>query len=326
MPIQVSRLAVLLIAAVVLGMLALAVLATDWAEIWAALGRLTLLQFLILLALSAANYLLRAARWRLCVHALGLRTRALRDALTYLAGFGLTLTPGRLGELVRLRWLARDSGATLGRVAPMALVDRASDLLAVALLLALSVALASGLREAAPVALVAAAVAIMATRPRLLMALAGLGWRAFGRRGGRIARLFATIRHAARQLAVFSAATIALPAILLGMLGWFAEGYAFYLLLHWMGAGLDLWQAVGIFVFAMLGGGATGLPGGLGGAEAALIALLGLSGVPLAIALPATLIIRATTLWFAIAIGLVLLPFAERARPDARQDTRPSGG
>jgi uncharacterized membrane protein YbhN (UPF0104 family) len=64
----------------------------------------------------------------------------------------------------------------------------------------------------------------------------------------------------------------------------------------------------------MLGGGATGLPGGLGGAEAALLALLGLAGVPLAIGLPATLIIRATTLWFAILIGLVLLPVAERAQ------------
>ncbi|MGR3723238.1 lysylphosphatidylglycerol synthase transmembrane domain-containing protein [Abyssibius alkaniclasticus] len=319
MPVRVSRLAILLIAAVALGMVALAVFATDWAALQAALGSLQFWQLAVLLGLSAVNYLLRALRWRLCVRALGLQTRAWGDILTYLGGFGLTLTPGRLGELVRLRWLARDSGAPLARVAPMGLVDRASDLLAVALLLALSVSLASGLSRAAPVALVAALVAVLATRPRLLMALTGFGWRMTGRAGGKIARAFATIRHAARQLRVFSAPAIALPAIALGLIGWFAEGYAFALLLSWMGAPIDLWLAIGIFVFAMLGGGATGLPGGLGGAEAALLGLLGLAAVPLAIALPATLIIRATTLWFAIVIGLVLLPFAERAqRPEPR--------
>ena len=307
-----SRMIVLLLVAIALGLAALAVFGTDWGAMRAALAGLHFWQLGVLLALSAANYLLRAARWRICVLALGLRSSARQDILTYLAGFGLTLTPGRLGELVRLRWLGRDSGAPLKKIAPMALVDRASDLLAVALLLALSVMLATGLSRAAPVALVAAAIAIAATRPRLLMALAGLGWQLTGRIGGRIARLFATIRHAARQLAVFSAPRIAIPVIGIGMLGWFAEGYAFYLLLGWMGAPIDLWLAVGIFVFAMLGGGATGLPGGLGGAEAALLALLGLAGVPLAIGLPATLIIRATTLWFAILIGLVLLPIAER--------------
>jgi len=312
-----SRMIVLLLVALGLGLAVLAVFGTDWAAMGAAISGLHLWQLAVLLALSAANYLLRAARWRLCVRALGLRTTAWQDILTYMAGFGLTLTPGRLGELVRLRWLRRYSGAPLKRIAPMALVDRASDLLAVALLLALAVALASGLGRAAPVALLAAVVAIAATRPRLLMALAGLGWRLTGRAGGRIARLFATLRHAARQLAVFSAPRIAIPVITIGMLGWFAEGYAFYLLLGWMGAPIEIWLAVGIFVFAMLGGGATGLPGGLGGAEAALLALLGLVGVPLAIGLPATLIIRATTLWFAILIGLVLLPFAERARKGA---------
>ena len=71
-------------------------------------------------------------------------------------------------------------------------------------------------------------------------------------------------------------------------------------------------MAVGIFLFAMLGGGATGLPGGLGGAEAVMVGLLSLQGIPLDIALPATIIIRITTLWFAILVGVVVFPLAER--------------
>ena len=43
-----------------------------------------------------------------------------------------------------------------------------------------------------------------------------------------------------------------------------------------------------------------------------MIAILGMKGVPLEISLPATAIIRITTLWFAIGIGLAVFPFAER--------------
>lgn len=99
---------------------------------------------------------------------------------------------------------------------------------------------------------------------------------------------------------------------MIGVASWFAEGFAFFLLLTWMGAEVDLWMAVGIFIFATLAGGLTGAPGGLGGAEAAMVALLALGGVPLEIAVPATLIIRVTTLWFALLIGLVVFPIAEK--------------
>jgi uncharacterized membrane protein YbhN (UPF0104 family) len=44
-----------------------------------------------------------------------------------------------------------------------------------------------------------------------------------------------------------------------------------------------------------------------------MIALLTLEGVPLAVSVPATAIIRLTTLWFAIALGLIAFPVAERA-------------
>jgi len=125
-------------------------------------------------------------------------------------------------------------------------------------------------------------------------------------------RLFARIRMAARSLKQFSGAAVMVPALVLGLIGWLAEGYAFYLLLGWFGADIGLAMAVAIFVFSTLAGGLTGAPGGVGGAEAAMVALLMTQGVALETALPATAIIRITTLWFAIGIGLAVFPFAER--------------
>ncbi len=298
----------------VLGMLGL-VLLTDWAVIREHLSRIGIAELLALLGLSLLNYLARALRWRLYTRALALPTGFTQDLRHYLGGFALTITPGRVGELIRLRWISLETGAPLTQVAPLALVDRAADLASVALLLMLATLLGTaGLAGAVPAGLVAAIVAVLATHPRLTVWGITLAWRITGR----WPRLFATLRRAARRLRAFSRPAIVLPALALGALGWFAESFAFYLLLGWLGADIGLWGAVAIFLFSMLGGGATGLPGGLGGAEAAMVALLSLKGVPLLVSLPATAIIRLTTLWFAILIGITVFPFAQRSARKAR--------
>ncbi|MCF6305355.1 MAG: flippase-like domain-containing protein [Rhodobacteraceae bacterium] len=292
----------------IIGMVGI-VAATGWEETLEHLARVGWGQFGILLLLSLVNYLARALRWRVYTKALNIPTGLLQDFRHYLGGFALTITPGRIGELIRLRWINRDTGTPLERAAPLVLVDRAADLVSVALVLALATALtAGGLAGAVPVVIIAIIVAIIATQPKLLVWSITRGWKTIGR----LPRLFGGLRRAAKQLHVFAKAHIILPALLLGAIGWFAEGYAFYLLLGWLGADITMWMAVAIFLFAMLGGGATGMPGGLGGAEVALIGLLTLQGVPLEISLPATAIIRLTTLWFAILIGIGVFPFNER--------------
>ena len=130
----------------------------------------------------------------------------------------------------------------------------------------------------------------------------------------------ARVRRAARSLKAFSRADILTLATILGLIGWLAEGYAFWLLLTWMDANISFWLAVLIFVFSTLAGGLTGAPGGIGGAEAAMVGLLLLEGIPLEVALPATAVIRLTTLWFAILIGLGIFPYAE-AKSNAKGAT-----
>ncbi|MGV6812036.1 MAG: lysylphosphatidylglycerol synthase transmembrane domain-containing protein [Brevirhabdus sp.] len=284
--------------------------ATGWQEVLAQIAALSWVQVGVLLALSLVNYILRAGRWHLFSRALGVPTTPAQSLRHFLGGFAMTVTPGRVGELVRMRWLKRETGWAIERTAPLALVDRATDLAAMGMMLAVAVSFSTlGVKAAAPVAALAIAAAYVATHPRLVSALVTLLWRTLGL----WPRMFARIRGAARSLDLFTGPGTLLPALALGFVGWIAEGYALYLLLGWMGADIGLWTAIGIFVFAMLAGGLTGAPGGLGGAEAAMIALLSMQGVALEVSVPATAIIRVTTLWFAIAIGFVVFPIAERA-------------
>ena len=283
--------------------------ATGWQETLDHMAGLSFLQIAGLLSLSLVNYAFRGLRWHIFTRSLGLRTGLAQNLRHFLGGFAMSVTPGRVGELVRMRWLRRETGWSFERTAPLVLADRASDLAAIALILGGSVALSTGgIKGAVPVTLAALAAAIIATRPALLAALVTLAYRA----SGLAPRLFARLRGAAKSLRRVSNGPVLASALGLGLVGWLAEGYAFYLLLMWMGADVPLVMAIGIFVFATLVGGLTGAPGGIGGAEGTMIALLALQGIPFEVSLPATLIIRVTTLWFAIGLGLVIFPFAER--------------
>ncbi|WP_227258164.1 lysylphosphatidylglycerol synthase transmembrane domain-containing protein [Kangsaoukella pontilimi] len=285
-------------------------MATGWDETLDALTSLTVLQIVLLLALSLVNYMLRGLRWHLFSSRLGTGLSLLQNLRHFMGGFAMSVTPGRVGELVRMRWIGREAGWSFDRTAPLVLVDRASDLAAMAILLAIAMTFTTtGVSGAMPVVILSLILSWMASRPAILRQAAAWG---HGMTLRRLPRLFARVRRAARAMGRFTSPGTMVVATFLGVAGWAAEGVAFHLLLVWMGADIGLGTAIAIFVFATLAGGLTGAPGGLGGAEAAIVALLVLDGVPLEIALPATLIIRVTTLWFAIAIGLGVFPWAER--------------
>ncbi len=305
---------------VLVGLIGLAA-ATGWEETRAQITKLSLWQILFLLVLSLVNYLFRGLRWHVFARRLGLPTGLMQDLRHFLGGFAMSVTPGRVGELVRMRWLKRETGWTFERTAPLVLVDRASDLTAMALILAVSLSFSmKGITGGVPVVVLALIAGFVATRPALLGWCATMGHRATGR----FARIWVRIRRAAKSLAAFTSPSLMSSAAVIGMIGWIAEGYAFHLLLIWLGSDIGFATAVAIFVFSTLAGGLTGAPGGVGGAEAAMIALLALEGVPLEVSVPATAIIRVTTLWFAIGIGLMIFPIAERRSLSPKQHERPA--
>jgi uncharacterized protein (TIRG00374 family) len=86
-----------------------------------------------------------------------------------------------------------------------------------------------------------------------------------------------------------------------------------------MGDPLPLALAMSIYATSMLAGALSFMPGGLGGAEAVMVALLVWQGMDTGTAVAATLIIRLTTLWFAVVIGGgAVASFAFRPRQPAQ--------
>lgn len=263
-----------------------------------------------MLGLSLVNYGLRAWRWQMFSDALDVVVPWRRSLLYYVAGFSMTTTPGKAGEALRLWLIERCHGYGYQRIAPIFIADRLSDMLAHLLLVIIGVgafAHYAGLTVIGAVVLVVLVFAFL--RPGVLIRLVNAGYAATGRRR---TRLFGGLRTTLRGTArLFTLRGFGLPFVL-SVIGWFAEIVAFWLLLQALGTDVTLQQAIFIFVFSMIAGTLAMLPGGLGGTEAVMIALLVAINVDLDQAIAATAVIRLTTLWFASLLGFIALPGAMR--------------
>ncbi len=263
----------------------------------------------LMLALSLLNYALRALRWLLFSRTLGLSVPPARNALYFVAGFAMTATPGKLGEALRLWFLRRLHACRYAATASLLVADRLWDALAMVCVLCVAVAwkpIYLWVSLLAALLVAGIAYACLATRLPLTAIDYAAGLLPRRRRG------FATLRRAIRPLRHLAGLPVFVPALLLGAAGWLAEGLSFSVVLHALGAHLPAMQAVFIFSFGMVVGAITLLPGGLGSTEATMVGLLSFAGVGLPTAIVAVALVRVTTLWFAVGLGMLALPVCLR--------------
>jgi uncharacterized protein (TIRG00374 family) len=274
-----------------------------WREVLAALVRVGLPVTAGILALSLLNYLLRFARWQHYLTLLGHPVPWLASCRIYFAGFALTTTPGKMGELLR-GVLLKPHGVPLIESTAAFLSERTADLLTILILTSSVFWLdPNGIPLVAGIMAFAVAVVIAVQFPGWIHAIDQ--WAA--RREARWAKGLAHLCDIVLGFRRCFRWTTLTWALLLGIVAWGAEAVAFHWLLVALGHPLPLPMAVFIYTFAMLVGSVAFLPGGLGGNEAVMVALLIGNGLPQVEAVSATLLCRLATLWFAVALGAVAM-------------------
>ena len=268
----------------------------------------------VALALAAANYLVRFVRWQYYLRVLGLKVPAGESFLVFLGGFALTVTPGKLGEVLKAFLLRESRGIPATRTAPIVVAERFTDLVGLLLLAAAGAFHFEVDRRflIAAAVLIAAGLIVISVEP-LAHGLLAL----FGRLPG--------VRRFSHKLVEFYDGTAALLrpwplllAVALSALSWTFECLAFWVVVGgFPGASVNLEAAVFIYATMTIVGALSFLPGGLGVTEAGMLGLLGKlgTGTGRGVAAAATFITRLCTLWFAVAVGLLaLVLFARRTK------------
>lgn len=291
--------------------------------------------FGVALLLSSGNYLLRFAKWEISLAWLKVREEAptltrTRSLVIYLAGLSMSITPGKVGEVLRSTLLKASDGVPFTRTAPVVVADRLTDLVALVLLSLVGI---SAYPEYVPVivatmVLVVAGVVVLGS-PRLLSATLGLL--------GKIPGLRALTERAA-PLVDSSAAILDLRPLaaltVLSVVGWGLECIGFWLILTGF-AGVDASLPLCAFLWAAgtLVGAVSFLPGGLGATEGSLLYATArlVAGATQPIAMAASLLGRLATLWYGelvggIALAVFLRDPALRERALHDEDDKPASG
>jgi len=264
------------------------------------------------MGLALANYSIRFLRWQLYLRHQGVRVPLGSSALVFGAGLSLSITPAKLGELVKSYLLKElhDIPATL--TAPVVVAERVTDLIALLVLAVLGVAaygMGTAIVAVAGFAIALGLVLLAWPRPtRWLIELVT--------RPGATRRFRAPLHEMYGGLASLCRPTVLVAATLIAIPAWACECIGFAAIVNaFPGAHVELGLAMVIYAATTIAGALSFLPGGLGVTEGAMTAMLveTAMGVDKALAFAATLLTRLATLWFAVGIGLVLLAIA-RAR------------
>lgn len=245
--------------------------------------------------LAVVNYALRYLRWSMYLRALGINAPASVRVPVFVAGLALSITPGKVGELLKSVWLHQRTGTPVAASAPAVVMERLTDVISVALL---------GLTG---VLLLPTAIAL-AVGGLLLIGLT-VGLLAASRYGEKalelpvLRRWRESLAQSQDGLRRLMAPRMLAPAVALGFLAWAAEGLALWVIIRGLGGEVAIGVALPISAAAALLGAVTALPGGLVGFEGSMVALLSQAGLPATIAALATLLTRLATLWLAVVVG-----------------------
>ena len=268
----------------------------DFKEVWGHLVSFPPSHLVAVFGLALLNYLLRLLRWAYFLHVLDISVPQSVSILTFLTGLAMTITPGKVGELIKCYLLRDRAGVPVVSSAPAVLMERLSDLVSVALMGLVGLALLPILLSfVVGITLAAVAVVIYLLVSRHTDRV--LGFRPLRRWSGELTEAREGIRQLSRPFPL-AIATV------LGLLAWVSEGVALWIVLQGLGTDIGLILSLPIYAGSVLVGAATSLPGGLVGTEGAMVTLLQQIGSPRDMAAAGTLLVRVATLWFAVAVGL----------------------
>jgi uncharacterized protein (TIRG00374 family) len=279
-----------------------AALATDASKTRDALMQLGWLGCILVLALSALNYVLRFYRWQDFLSRLGRVLPTPLHFLFYISGFAFTVSPAKAGEAFRSIHL-REHGVTYSESLAALFAERLLDLVAMCLLASFIAIERVAFRPLiAGVMAIAFVLLAMARHPWLPRQLQSFSERT---RHRVLVKPLATLAALFRSSQRLLQPKPALFGLAIGLVSWGAEGLGFYLICQGLHLSVSVSSAIGIYAIASLAGSAAFfLPAGIGGMEIVMTTLLVSQGSSLLTAIIATLLCRIATLWFAVLIGV----------------------
>jgi uncharacterized protein (TIRG00374 family) len=298
----------------------------DFGALVSSMGNLPGMAYLTALALSSGAFLLRFARWQIYLRMLSIKV-GLRDSLlVFFSGFAMTITPGKMGEVLKSLMLKHARGVPVARSSPIVVAERITDLFGLLLLMGAGcLFLPNGVIISTLAAASVAAGTVVCLSDRFGSWCIGIVVRI-----PRAALYESKLRTAYGSLREVMTPKMLAAAQLLSLASWGLQCLTVSVFAANVPAmHLGLLGALIVFCAPLIAGAICFIPGGLGPTEASMtgaIRALSAGVATPAVAAAITIAVRLVSFWFAVVIGCVALTVWRLKRtPTAGSETKQLG-
>lgn len=266
----------------------------------------------IILALSFLNYIFRFFKWHYYVNILDIKLTYKTSFLIFLSAFTMSVTPGKMGEVLKSYLLKEENGTPVSKSAPIVLAERLTDFVSIVLLCILgSIVFDYGKSLIIIIGLVFIFTIIILSMRNLSLKIISF-FETFNFLKKHIQKIHTAYDSVYTMLKIKPL----IIATIISIISWSFECIGFYLVINIfsepVGLEISILSATFIYAFSTLIGAIAMLPGGVGVTEASLTGLLVFSKIPKDISVASTIMIRLATLWFAVLVGVVAVLIFQR--------------
>lgn len=281
--------------------------------------------FVLACVLAFGNYTLRYFKWEFYLARLDIRgVKKVDSYLTFMSGFVLTVTPGKVGEVFKSFILHETHGVPMTKTAPIVVAERATDVIGIVVLIIASASLgfSGGLLWAGVGTGLVLALLVVVGNRKLALGMIGVVARMPGRIGVIAPKLEAAYENLAMML---KPRNLGLPSVL-SAAAWLCECLSLWVILGGFGEPTGIPLATFFYATSTLVGAIVPVPGGLGVTESALMGQMTTMGhVDASTATAAMILVRFATLWFAVLCGFLALSALKRRHPGLlAKDAKPA--
>ncbi len=280
----------------------------DFAKLLEAFSLFDFRYFPLILFLSFFNYYLRFERWDYYLRIIQIKLPRKISFSIFLGGLIMSITPGKVGELLKSYLIKEYNKTSIHASAPVILVERLGDFVSLLLIAMIGAIYFDFGRQIVSITLIVFG-----------FFLFGLSYRPFAEPvirylsnlkifGGISEKILVAYEHSyklLRPLPLFS-------MLLLACIAWGFEALGLYIILQIFNTEASFFWSLFVYSFSTIIGGLLLVPGGIGPTEGSLTYLLVRTKIPLNVAFVSTFLIRIATLWFAILMGIFGLMYFQK--------------
>jgi len=261
----------------------------------------------IILLFSFTGFCIHSLRQQILLKKIGVGIPLKENLLLYLAGLSMIVTPGGLGETIKSYYLKKKFGYGISKTFPLVFVERFQDMITLVVVLSFSLIFIQ-IHEVMVLDIIVICITIISyiifRIKKLFVKIIN-----FSQKISRLRKFGDNMSESYEGFYSMTEGKTMIKCAAVGIVSWTLEAIAVYLVFLAFNIDLGFILTTIIAYAAILFGGISLLPGGVGLTEISATTLLTKEGVELSLATSIIIMMRISTIWLSTTTGFIASKF-----------------